>query len=223
VKLHYGFWVIVLFGFFVICVGACQRNDMWDQPKIKTLGESEFFDKRQAALQPVPGTVARGYLMEDDFLYKGIENNEIAKRFPFPITRAVLERGRDRYNIFCSPCHGRTGNGLGMIVQRGYKQPASFHEERLRKAPPGYFFDVFVSGFEAAKANYEKSSQTKRPKEDVVHPVLSKQLKAEDRWAIIAYIRALQLSQNVPVTELSPEERKKLEKGTEQEVTGGTH
>lgn len=213
----------ISFGFFLISVGACQRNDMWEQPKVKTLGESEFFVSRQAALQPVPGTVPRGYLMEDEFLYKGIENGEIAKRFPFPITRTVLERGKDRYDIFCSPCHARTGDGLGMIVQRGYKQPASFHEERLRNAPPGYFFDVFISGFEAAKANYEKRPQTKPPKEDVVHPVLSKQLKAEDKWAIIAYIRALQLSQHVPVMKLSPEEREKLEKGTQQEVTSGTH
>ncbi|HET7294299.1 MAG TPA: cytochrome c [Vicinamibacteria bacterium] len=167
------------------------RQDMHDQPRYKPLARSDFYDDRRASRAPVEGTVARGQLRDDEHLYTGKVGRELAATYPFAITAAALERGRDRYTIYCTPCHGRLGMGEGMVVQRGFKRPTSFHIDRLREAPPGYFFDVMTNGF-GAMSDY------------------SAQVSVEDRWAIAAYIRALQISQHVSVADLSEKARAEL-------------
>ncbi len=118
-----------------------------------------------------------------------------ATTFPFPVTKEVMDRGEERYNIFCAVCHSRTGDGLGMVVRRGYRRPPSFHDDRLRQAPPGYLFDVITNGFGAM-------------------PDYAAQITPRDRWAIVAYIRALQLSQQGTLADVPPEERDKLNSGS---------
>ena len=137
-------------------------------------------------------TVARGHLEEDDVFYRGKIGTNLVTTFPMPVTRELLERGRERYDIYCSVCHGRTGEGNGMIVQRGFPVPPSYHIERLRQAPVGHFFDVMTQGYGIMYSYAER-------------------VKPEDRWAIAAYIRALQLSRNMKVAELPPTERAKFE------------
>ena len=160
----------------VVAAVAC-RQDMHDQPKVRPYRESNFFADGLSARPAIPGTVARGELREDDALYLGKIGNQPVDRFPFAIDRATLERGRERYDIYCAPCHDRVGRGDGMIVKRGYRQPQSFHIDRLRDAPPGHFFDAITNGFGAM-------------------PDFRAQIQPEDRWAVVAYIRALQLSQH---------------------------
>lgn len=174
-----------------LVAGAC-RQDMHDQPKYKALAASRFFADGKAARTPVKGTVARGYLHADEALYSGRVHGQPVTEFPVPVTRLLVERGRERYTIFCSPCHGALGDGLGMVVRRGFRQPPSFHLDRLRQAPPGHYFDVITNGF-GAMASY------------------ASRVPPEDRWAIIAYVRALQLSQRARLEDVPPEERKKLE------------
>jgi mono/diheme cytochrome c family protein len=169
---------------------ACQQQ-MAEQPRYEPLEPSTFFADGRASRSLVPGTVARGHLKTDAHLYAGQANGKLADTFPFPVTRAVLERGQERYNIYCSPCHGRIGNGEGIVVQRGFQRPASFHIDRLREAPAGYFFNVITNGFGAM---YDYAAR----------------VKSEDRWAIIAYIRALQLSQNATLADVPAEERPQL-------------
>jgi len=170
---------------------AC-RNEMYDQAKAKPLSESTFFANGQNA-RPLPqDTVARGFLREDKAMYAGIApSGSFVSELPVALTGELLVRGRERFDIFCSPCHGKQGNGLGMIVQRGFKQPSSFHVARLREQPIGYFFDVMTRGF-GQMSSY------------------ASQVPPEDRWAIAAYVRALQLSQHATVAELSPDDKKKL-------------
>jgi len=171
---------------------AC-RQDMFDQPKATPLVESDFFRDGRSARAPVPGTVARGQLAADRVLATGIgPDGKFVGRIPVPVDRALLFRGQERFNIFCSPCHDRTGAGLGMIVQRGYKRPPSFHEERLRRQPIGYFFDVMTNGFTEM-------------------PAYASQIPVEDRWAIASYIRALQLAQHAPLAALTAEDRTAIE------------
>ena len=179
---------------------AC-RQDMHDAPKYEPLEHSVFFKDGRASRQLEPGTIARGHLKEDTLLYTGRDGDALSETFPFPVTEGVLARGRERFNIYCSPCHARTGEGTGMIVQRGYKKPPSFHEERLRGMAPGYFFTAMTNGFG-------------------VMPSYALQVKPEDRWAITAYIKALQLSSQVNVSELTPEERNRLEKGETEPAAG---
>jgi mono/diheme cytochrome c family protein len=167
---------------------------MHDQPKYQPLEASTFFEDGRAARPGVPGTVARGYLKEDAHLFTGKSGNAYVDTFPFPVTREVLRRGRERFEIFCAVCHGRAGTGEGMIVRRGFRQPPSYHIDRLRKAPAGHFFDVITNGFGAM-------------------PEHSSQIPARDRWAIIAYIRALQLSQQATLADVPAEEREKLTTG----------
>jgi mono/diheme cytochrome c family protein len=167
------------------------RQDMHDQPRFRPFRPSTFFADRRSARPLAPGTVAQGDLRDDEHLYTGKINGQLAPSFPFPVTRQVLERGRERFDIFCSPCHGRSGDGRGMIVQRGFKQPPSYHEQRLREAPPGHFFDVITNGY-GAMTNFDY------------------RVPVRDRWAIVAYIRALQFSQNATLADLSPDERKRL-------------
>lgn len=171
--------------------GPSCRQDMQDEPKFPPFRSTTFFADGTSARPLVAGTVARGDLRDDELLYTGSINGVPADVFPFPVTLAVLQRGRQRYDIYCSPCHGLVGNGDGMIVQRGFKPPPPYHIERLRQAPAGHYFDVITNGL-GAMADYAAR----------VHP--------RDRWAIIAYIRALQLSQGATLAEVPPEERRKL-------------
>jgi len=139
----------------------------------------------------VAGTVARGQLRDDEPRYTGKANGADVDAFPFPVDAGVMARGRERFDIYCSPCHGRTGQGDGMVVRRGYRRPPTYHQDRLRDAPVGHFFDVMTNGFGAM-------------------PDYAAQIAVDDRWAIAAYIRALQLSQHASLAELPPAERSKL-------------
>ncbi len=169
---------------------AC-RQDMHDQPRYEPLEQGKFFADQRASRPMVEGTVARGQLQVDEHLYTGKINGAAATIFPMPVTKEVLLRGQERYTIFCSPCHSRVGDGKGMIVQRGFRPPQSFHIPRLREAAPGYFFDVITNGFGAM---YSYASR----------------VSVQDRWAIAAYIRALQLSQNASLEDVPAEERRRL-------------
>jgi len=161
------------------------RQDMQDQPRFKPLAESGFYADLRSARPPVEGTVARGQLDEDVYFYTGKLGNNPGDYMPFPVTDDVLARGRERFNIYCAPCHSRLGDGNGMIVQRGFRAPPSYHAERLRKAPLGYFFDVMTEGFGAM-------------------PEYASQIPPRDRWCIVAYIRALQLSQDATMSDVAP-------------------
>jgi mono/diheme cytochrome c family protein len=171
--------------------GAC-RQDMHNQPKYRPLRESSFFLDQQASRSVVPGTVARGELQEDTLLYTGKVDGSDALLFPFRVDESVMARGQQRFNIYCSPCHGRTGLGDGMVVRRGYRRPPSFADERLRQAPIGHFFDVMTNGFGAM-------------------PDYAAQIKVTDRWAIAAYVRALQLSAHATVEDVPVAERGQLQ------------
>jgi hypothetical protein len=164
---------------------------MQDTPKAKTFRPSRFFDDRMTARPLVAGTVPQGELADDELLYNGALNGQLATVFPFPITREVLARGQERYNIFCAPCHSRLGDGDGMIPQRGFRHPPSYHIPRLRNAPVGHFYDVITHGFGSM---YDYA--------DRVAP--------RDRWAIIAYIRALQFSENATLADVPEPERSQL-------------
>ncbi len=163
---------VVLTG--LLALAGC-RQDMHNQPKYIPLRESDFFADRRSGRPFVDGTVARGVVEDNDLLNTGKVNGELATVFPFPITADVMQRGQERFNIFCSPCHARTGDGDGMVVRRGFRAPPSLHVDRLRQAPPGHFFDVITNGFGAM-------------------PDYKQQVPVRDRWAIVAYIRALQAS-----------------------------
>lgn len=169
---------------------ACQQQ-MADQPRYEPLAKSDFFDDGRAARPLVEGTVARGQLKADTHLYTGRINGKPAETFPFAVDKQVLLRGQQRYDIFCSPCHDRVGTGQGMIVRRGFRPPPSFHIERLRKAPVGAFFEHITKGIGAM-------------------PDYAAQIPPKDRWAIIAYVRALQLSQNAALEEVPENERDSL-------------
>ena len=175
----------------VLFLNAGCRQDMHDQPKYTALQQTTFFTDNRSARPLVAGTVARGQLREDTVLYGGKVNGADAEVFPFPIDDKVMARGQDRFNIYCSPCHGRTGQGNGMVVQRGYRRPPTYHQDRLRTAPVGHFFDVVTNGFGAM-------------------PDYATQIRAEDRWAIVAYIRALQLSQHATIGDVPAAERDKI-------------
>lgn len=164
----------------VAVTGGC-RIDMHIQPYYRPMAKSDFFEDGRSARMPVEGTVARGDLREDNYFYTAKIGNAIGDYMPFPVTAEVLARGRERFNITCAPCHGRVGDGLGFIPTRGFRQPPSFHIDRLRKVPIGYFFDVDTNGFG-------------------VMPDYAAQVAVRDRWCIAAYIRALQLSQNAPAS-----------------------
>jgi len=164
---------------------------MHDQPKYIPLRQSSFFPDQRSARPLVAGTVPRGQLRDDPLLYTGKINGADATVFPFPIDEKVMARGHERFDIFCSPCHGRTGQGDGMVVRRGYRHPPTYHQDRLRDAPVGHFFDVMTNGFGAM-------------------PDYAAQVSPEDRWAIASYIRALQLSEHASMNDLPPEERAKV-------------
>ena len=169
------------------------RQDMHDAPSYRPLQASAFFANDASARMLVANTVARGQLREDELLYTGKVNGELANEFPMPVTAEVMERGQQRFNVFCSPCHGRTGEGNGMIVQRGFRAPPSYNQERLRNVPVGYLFDVMTNGF-GAMQDY------------------SAQVPVADRWAIAAYIRALQLSRHATVADVPADRRGDLDR-----------
>lgn len=176
-----------------VCLGAALllagcRQDMHNQPRVKPFAASSFFADGRSARPPVEGTVPRGSLGMDPRIRTGMAGREVLSEFPLPVTRRLIERGQERFNIFCSPCHARTGEGNGMIVQRGYRQPPSLHTARLRQAPVGHFFDVVTNGFGAM-------------------PSYASRVPVEDRWAIIAFVRALQASRQGTIADV-PEDRR---------------
>ena len=193
--------------FLILNLTSC-RQDMQDQPKYLPYRGSEIFADSLSSRNLVEGTVPRGYLREDQVMYTGkgdvmttpakapgdtsksVPTNDV-NEFPFPITREVLDRGEERYNIYCSPCHGVMGDGKGMIANRGLNGPVNFHDERLRNAPLGHFFDVITNGL-GRMQDY------------------SMQIPPHERWAIIAYIRALQLSQNANVADVPADQMQNL-------------
>jgi hypothetical protein len=178
----------------VVCLflaTAC-RQDMHDQPRYEPLEASTFFGDGRSARPLVPGTVARGQLHTDTHLYTGMVDGTLVDTLPFPLTPTLLERGQERYTIFCVPCHDRVGTGQGMVVRRGFRQPPSLHLDRLRQAPIGHFFDVMSNGF-GAMASY------------------AAQVPPRDRWAIAAYIRALQLSQHATLDDVPDDVRQRLQ------------
>jgi hypothetical protein len=213
-------------GFAVIIFAGCARDDMWYQKKVETYEASEFFADGFGTRLPVDGTIQHNSLKDDTLLYEGTEGGAVANRFPWPVDKEKLERGRDRYGHFCSPCHGATGDGLGMIVRRGYKQPQAVYSPELIAAPAGYFFAVLKDGYSAANGGTKKSGiNTSLGTTDYVHPPLLKKMGAEDVWTTIAYIRALQKSRSVTIDELSPEDAEKVRnpqpEGHEGEASAG--
>jgi hypothetical protein len=183
---------------WVTCVAAvlftlagCDHlhQDMGNQPKNKPLSPSDFFADGRSVRTPVENTVSRSSMDNDQLMVTKDSTN-----FPMPVNDALLERGQERYRIFCSPCHGIQGDGKGMIVMRGMKRPPTYHQDRLRQAPNGYIYDVITNGF-GQMYNY------------------AAQVPPRDRWAIVAYVRALQLSRNARVADLPAEVREKINSG----------
>src|SRR5215468_6481834 len=190
VSLSLCLYVAITLIFFAV---AC-RQDMQDQPKYKPLAASRFFSDGKSARQLVDGTVP--YSPE----VKATPPTDLSKMttLPFALTPQVMDRGQDRFNIYCSPCHGRLGYGNGMVVQRGFRAPPSYHIDRLRQAPVGHFYDVMTNGFGAMPGYADK-------------------LPPDDRWAVTAYIRALQLSQNATIDDAPPEDRARLQSGGQEQ------
>lgn len=182
-----------LIGLFVcVSVIAGCTLDMRQQPRYDPLEPSAFFADGASARPRVADTVARGQLRLDDHLHTGRIDNRFAQTFPFTVTLQTLERGQERYEIFCTPCHGLVGDGDGVIIEYGMRAPNSFHDPDVRDQPHGYYFAIITNGTR-------------------IMPRYDAQIVPEDRWAIVAYIRALQLSQNVDVSQLSPEDLAELE------------
>jgi len=159
----------------MLAMAGC-RADMQDQPRMFPQRGTDFFADGRSVRPQMANTVARGQLNEDSYFYTGMQDGKEGNALPFPVTMAVLERGQERYNVYCTPCHSRVGNGEGMIVQRGYRPAGNFHTDRLMNAPLGHFFNVMTNGYGAM-------------------PEYASQVAPADRWAIVAYIKALQLSQ----------------------------
>lgn len=175
-----------------LLLSACGRN-MYQQPRYDTYEPSTFFEDGASARPLVEGTVARGFAIEDEHRFLGTVNGQQAPTFPYLVDRRTLERGQEQYSIFCSQCHGILGDGNGVVVQRGFPQPQTFHSDRLRQVPVGYFFNVITNGFGRMY-----------PYGDRINP--------DDRWAITAYVRALQVSQFADLEDLPPMDRDRLER-----------
>lgn len=176
----------------VLLATACTQQ-MAQQPSYRPYQPSSFFADGTSARSLPADTVARGHLQADTLLFTGrTTDGHDATEFPFPVTRDVLERGRQRFEVDCVPCHGYTGAANGMVVQRGFTPPPTFHSDRLRQAPVGHFFQVITNGFGAM-------------------PEYATQVSVRDRWAIVAYIRALQLSQSAPLDAVPPDARASLD------------
>jgi Cytochrome C oxidase, cbb3-type, subunit III len=168
--------VMAMCGIVAASLLAGCRQDMHDQPKFIPQRGTDFYADGRSVRPQVENTVARGQLHEDTYFYTGLQGGKEGNGMPFPVTMDVLERGQERFNVYCTPCHSRVGNGAGMIVQRGYRPAGNFHTARLIAAPLGHFFNVMTNGYGAM-------------------PDYAAQLTPQDRWAVVAYIRALQLSQ----------------------------
>lgn len=179
---------LVVLGLFF--VDGC-RLDMHVEPRYDPYSPSTVFPDGRSERPMVPGTVARGHLRTDELLYTGKIDGKAANEFPFPITKADLARGKQRYDIYCTPCHDYTGSGEGMIVMRGFPAPPSYHDPKLMSAPVGHFFDVMTNGY-GTMFSY------------------ASRVSVQDRWRIAAYIRALQLSQDATLKDVPAEERLKL-------------
>jgi mono/diheme cytochrome c family protein len=177
---------------------------MHDQPKYRPLRGSEIFADGRSARPLVPGTVARGALREDAVFYTGKVGSDFVAEIPVKVDAALLERGRTQYQVFCAPCHGRTGRGDGMIVQRGFKRPSSYHVDRLRQMPIGYYYDVVTNGF-GAMSDY------------------AAQVPPADRWAIAAYVRTLQYSQYAPAADVPADKHAELDRSLAAEPAGEHH
>jgi cytochrome c5 len=177
----------------LLLLAGC-RQDMHNQPRYKPLAGTAFFGDGRSARPPVEGTVARGHLRLDTARYTGKDGDRDVDVFPFAITRADVDRGQERFNIYCSPCHSRTGDGNGMVVRRGFRQAASYHTEKLIKAPVGHFFDVITNGFGAM-------------------PSYGSRIPPDDRWRIAAYIRVLQLSENARIEDVPADQRVAVDQG----------
>jgi mono/diheme cytochrome c family protein len=175
-----------------LALSGC-RQDMHDAPRIEAYEANAFFPDQRGSRTPPAGTVARGWLREDEALYTGKVNGQLVDTFPFAISHDDLTRGQQRFNIYCAPCHSRLGDGNGMVVQRGLRQAASFHNDRLRQERIGYIFDVITNGFGAMQGYAE-------------------QVPVGDRWLIAAYVRALQFSQNAKLDDVPAERRSELER-----------
>lgn len=184
--------LVLSFASALLLTGCELRRAMYDQPKYTPLQESTFFDDGMASRHPVEHTIARGYLEDDPHLYNGMVDGAMAETFPFEITHEIMRRGQERFNIFCAPCHDRTGNGNGIIVQRGFKRPTSYHEQRLVESPVGYFYQVIKNGFGVMNG-------------------YAPQIPVRDRWAIVAYVRALQYSQSATIEDVPETELAQLE------------
>ena len=181
---------LLIIAVFALTAGC--RQDMHNQPRYKSFAASDFFGDGRSARPVIEGTVARGQLRIDKARYTGKQDGVDVTEFPFPITREDLLRGQSRFNIFCSPCHSRTGDGNGMVVRRGFRQAATYHSEKLLNAPAGHFFDVITNGFGAM-------------------PSYASRVEPDDRWRIAAYIRVLQLSQNAKLDDVPADQRSALE------------
>lgn len=177
----------------LLMLSGCVQQ-MAEQPHIRPLEPSAVFPHRQSARPLVAGTVPTGYTRNNRRLEPFIHFDPNTDQLPFPLTGAVLQRGRERYDIYCSVCHGLTGEGDGMVVQRGFSRPPSYFDPRLRQVPLGHFYDVIKNGY-GAMASY------------------AVQVEPQDRWAIAAYIRTLQASRSVPVAEVPREKRAQLDAG----------
>jgi mono/diheme cytochrome c family protein len=165
---------------------------MQDQPKYIPLRPSDFFGDGRSERPLIEGTVARGHLDDDTAYYTGLgPDGTFVNEFPFPVTKDVVERGQNRFNIYCTPCHDRLGNGDGRVVRRGYRHPPSYHIDRLRQVPNGYIYDVITTGFGAM-------------------PDYAAQIKPSDRWAIVSYVRALQLAHNAKIDDVPADRRSDL-------------
>ena len=173
-------------------LGAACRQDMHDAPRYEAFEASTSFADGRASRTAPAGTVARGWLREDEALYTGKVNGQLVEAVPFAVTYDDLKRGQERFNIFCTPCHGRLGDGQGMVVQRGLRQAASYHQDRLRQERIGYFYDVITNGFGAMQGYAE-------------------QVPVRDRWLIASYVRALQYSQYAPVNDVPADRRRELD------------
>jgi mono/diheme cytochrome c family protein len=173
-----------------LALTAC-RDDMHNQPRYKPLASSEFFADHRSARPPVEGTIARGHLRIDEARYTGKINGVDIDQFPIPIAKADIERGQGRFNVYCTPCHGRLGDGNGVVVLRGFRQPPSYYSDKLMRAPVGHFFDVMTNGFGAM-------------------PSYASRVTSDDRWRVAAYIRALQLSETAKLTDVPTDQRSNL-------------
>jgi len=184
--------LLLVCGLISLCALLACRPDMSNQPKAKPLSASDFFPNGTSARPLPPHTVAFGEARDNAAFYTGLTSGTYVTQLPTKLTPELLQRGRERFEAICSECHDRTGSGNGMVVQRGFPQPPSFHVPRLRNAPIGHFYDVITNGY------------------GVMYSYATR-VEPEDRWAIAAYIRALQLSHDAKPSDVEPAERARLE------------